>query len=69
MSNEYYEVVSECFRNYKEAVLEQAEHPEYENYDHRLSLTERQLEDAIEDMVRTRILKDIESYIKMELTL
>lgn len=69
MSNKYYAVVSECFRNYKEAVLEQAEHPEDENYNHRVSITESQLENAIEDMVRTRILKDIESYIKMELAL
>lgn len=69
MNNKHREIVSECFRNYKEAVLEQSKHPDDENYDNWVVHTENQLEDAIEEMVRAQILKHIESYLKMELSL
>ena len=69
MNNKQREIVSECFRNYKEAVLEQAKHPDDSNYDNWVMHTENKLEDAIEDMVRTQILKHIESYLKIELSL
>jgi phosphosulfolactate phosphohydrolase-like enzyme len=69
MNNKQREIVSECFLNYKEAVLEQAKHPDDEDYDNWVVHTENQLENAIEDMVRTQILKHIESYLKIELSL
>ena len=65
----YHEIVSECFRNYKEAILQQAKHPDDSNYDNWVIHTENKLEDAIEDMVRAQILKHIESYLKIELSL
>ena len=69
MNNKHCEFVSECFRNYKEAILEQAQHPDDGDYDNWVVHTETQLENAIEDRVRTQILKHIESYLKIELSL
>ena len=69
MNNKHREIVSECFRNYKEAVLEQSKHPDDEDYYNWVVYCETQLENVIEDMVRTQILKYIESYLKIELSL
>ena len=44
MNNKHCEFVSECFRNYKEAVLEQAKHPDDEDYDNWVVHTETQLD-------------------------
>ena len=44
MNNKHREIVSECFRNYKEAVLEQSKHPNDEDYYNWVVYCETQLE-------------------------
>ena len=61
--------IAECFRNYKTAVLESAEHPDDPDYEMRESLAESELEFALEEKIRKEILKHIESYLRIELTL
>ena len=61
--------IAECFRNYKTAVLESAEHPDDPDYEMRESPAESELEFALEEKIRKEILKHIESYLRIELTL
>ena len=61
--------IAECFRNYKTAVLESAEHPDNPDYEMRESQAESELEFALEEKIRKEILKHIESYLRIELTL
>lgn len=61
--------IAVCFRNYKTAVLESAEHPDDPDYEMRESQAESELEFALEEKIRKEILKHIESYLRIELTL
>lgn len=61
--------IAECFCNYKTAVLESAEHPDDPDYEMRESQAESELEFALEEKIRKEILKHIESYLRIELTL
>ena len=44
--------IAECFRNYKTAVLESAEHPDDPDYEMRESQAESELEFALEEKIR-----------------
>ena len=61
--------IEQCFRNYKIAVLESAEHPDDPDYGMRESQAESELEVALEEKIRKQILRHIESYLRIELTL
>lgn len=61
--------IAECFRNYKTGVLESAEYPDDPDYEMRESQAESELEFALEEKIRKEILKHIESYLRIELTL
>ena len=61
--------IEQCFRNYKIAILESAEHPDDPDYEMRESQAESELEVALEEKIRKQILKHIESYLRIELTL
>ena len=61
--------IEQCFHNYKIAVLESAEHPDDPDYEMRESQAESELEVALEEKIRTQILRHIESYLRIELTL
>ena len=67
MAIHYHRDIDQCINNYREALLARAKDPDNEDYEIWESCAYNNLEDAIEDKVRTRMLASINSWLKGEL--
>jgi len=67
MEQQYQDRIERCFSAYKDIILNQAAHPEDNDYDMLESQVVCDLERAIEDKVRRQLLLDLKAYLSNEL--
>ena len=67
MEKQYQERIDQCFSAYKDIILGQAAHPDDDDYDIWEAMIVSDLERAIEDKVRRKLLLDIKAYLSNEL--
>lgn len=67
MTYHYHRSIEQCINNYREALLARAQDPDNEDYEIWESCAYNNLEEAIEDKVRVRMLASISSWLRSEL--
>ena len=67
MKRHYHKDIDACINRYREALLACAEDPENEDYILWESCAQCELEDAIEEKVKARVLSDIAAWLRNEL--
>ena len=67
MTYHYHRSIEQCINNYREALLARAQDPDNEDYEIWESCAYSNLEEAIEDKVRVRLLASISHWLRGEL--